>query len=277
MIIMALNKKYGSNQGRDQREIFFSPSLLDNGILGFDAVAAERGLTLTQPEWIHWHNYQMTAMPSAADYYALFKELGRIEECGDEDEKLGVNMMTQSLNKDFIRMGLMTSTRLQYAPTSHNSKLNGAIIHHYGSIFPNLEKRITLEIPIFPRIHITDYFRNEECKNYLQRLFGTKDDTSTIAEVLRNISGRQHTNQVYFRTPPPESEFETDRTKSGEQAVAFAAGDNGIFICYTVGVEPYYQGDVKIRDSGRARSREMYVTTPEVSIAILKKLNIAYR
>jgi hypothetical protein len=127
----------------------------------------DNGNSKTQDEWIDYFNERKEIMVSMADIYLAVKS-------GNQD-------MMDSLKRDFHTSGLITSTRIIY-----EDRDNARIIHYYGgNVIKPLEYAVFIRE--YGRTELTDILASKEGCEYLQALFGTKDDAGKIKDTLYNL------------------------------------------------------------------------------------------
>ena len=142
-------------------------------LFSLDTAAAENRAVKTQDDWITYWNTLTDGrvMASMGDFYRAGKEA---------DSKL-----LRSLQRDFNKNFLITSTRIYYDPDS----LEATIIDYVGStvVIP-LERRTT--IPAYTVVRLGEVLSSATGLAYLQTLLRTSDTADEIKKTLQRLSGK---------------------------------------------------------------------------------------
>jgi hypothetical protein len=133
----------------------------------------------TQKDWIDYFNNKGEKMISAPDIYKIAKEENK--------------SIIESLKQDFKDSWEVTSTRIIY----NKDNLEAEIIHDADSKISK-PKSYKVTIPEFD----DEAKQDEETEKYLQALFDTKDDITTILKVLKRFDKDR---KIYLWTPSQSS------------------------------------------------------------------------
>ncbi len=193
------------------------PSGKDTGNIILDCHAAEKGDRRTQDEWIEYWNKSDRVMASMADYYQYFKQLK-----GNNDEDKVKTLLT-SLREDFDHQEkgnwLISSTRLVYS----KDNLDARIIPHYGCA----REEVTIKVPYYGGVPITQVVGEGEGLTYLQTLFGTEDEGEEIIQILEFVSDR---NRDVIKVWTAAVEDAYTRSQYPSRAAGFGYGDDDFHV-----------------------------------------------
>lgn len=185
------------------------PASSASGIVTLDAVAAEKGATKTQNQWIEYWNAITDGryFASAADIYAA--------------GKTGNTTLLASLKKDFKESWIITSTRIEYDLTGATGV--GKITHYYGSTI-RVPMVKTIIIPAYNNTTVDEVVQGASGLQYLQTLFTTTDTAEQIMQTLETLGGKQR-SEIKVYTPDQNA-----RKSVPQRAVRFDLGSGGFHV-----------------------------------------------
>lgn len=134
-------------------------------------------------EWISNYKEKKTQMASLADYYTLFKQIKKDHENDKETQEF-----LKTFRDTFKNILITTSTVISYDKFSDYQ----SIIHNYGAFDKELEEQLQasatdMRKPV--RYELSMFSNSPRDRNFIKRLFGTKDDLETIIDVLTFATG----------------------------------------------------------------------------------------
>ena len=151
------------------------------------------------------------------DHIRKFNELGRIMVAMPdlyEAGKLGDYKLIQSLQTDFKKNKVISSTRIYYEDDS----LEGTITQYFEStVVDPVETKVI--IPHYDDTLLDDVLDTEQGLTFFQVLFYTNDTAEEIKATLQNLSGKT-SKKSRVMTPSPEN-----RSSSPHRAAGFCSRD----------------------------------------------------
>ncbi|MBI5066168.1 hypothetical protein HZA97_08085 [Candidatus Woesearchaeota archaeon] len=133
-------------------------------------------------DWVSQYKEKKIQMASLADYYSLFKQIKKDYENDKEAQEF-----LKTFRGTFKNCLITTSTVISFDKFSDYQ----SIIHNYGSFDKDLEEH--LQASAFDMRNSNWYeiskFSRPRDRNFIKRLFGTKDDLETIMDVLAFATG----------------------------------------------------------------------------------------
>ena len=139
----------------------------------------KKKLMKTQEDWVTYFNNKGEKMVSAPDIYKVAKQ-----------EK---KTLIGSLKKDFEEDAIITSTKIVY----NKNNLKAEVIHDADSKIAK-PKKYKIKVPEL----VGEPKQDKETEAYLQALFDTKDNITTILRILRRFDQGK---KIHLWTPSQSS------------------------------------------------------------------------
>ncbi len=133
-------------------------------------------------EWISNYKEKKTQMASLADYYSFFKQIKKDYENNNEAQEF-----LKIFRETFKNSLITTSTVISFDKFSDFQ----SIIHNYGAFNKELEEHLQASAPSMckPIRNYISSFSSSRDRNFVKKLFGTKDSLETILDVLTFATG----------------------------------------------------------------------------------------